>query len=248
MPGDDLTHGPPATIKQAAVATGSARSTGIPCAMVDGLYRALPGERAFLPPSSASSSRDLSLSVGRPGPRDFAVRAGHVGLTCHPRPSHPRLTCCDDRPKRPSSTRRDAREDRSDLPDAASTDTCARLARRAIRAWRACGICALGKWVRERDWALKERGHHCRQRTHRQQDWASLLCRQRYAPRQRPDAKHGHEFRRADLLGSVRCHEPKQLEWLRLQATGHFWRDQRPPLLTRFELEHSRTSAQNPAI
>jgi hypothetical protein len=163
MPGDGLTHGPPATKK-----TTSARSTGIPCAMVYGLYRALPGDRAFLPSSSARSSRDLSFSVGTPGPRDFAVRAGHVRLTCHPRPSHPRLTCCDDRPKRPSSSRRDAREDRSDLPDVASTDTCGRLARRAIRAWRACGICALRKCVRERDWALKERGHHSRQRTHRQ--------------------------------------------------------------------------------
>ena len=34
--------------KQAAVTTGSARSTGIPCAMVYGLYRALPGAPGFL--------------------------------------------------------------------------------------------------------------------------------------------------------------------------------------------------------
>jgi hypothetical protein len=34
MPGDGLTHGPPATKKQAAVTTGSAGSTGIPRAMV----------------------------------------------------------------------------------------------------------------------------------------------------------------------------------------------------------------------
>jgi hypothetical protein len=34
MPGDGLTHGPPATKKQAAVTTGLARSTGIPCTMV----------------------------------------------------------------------------------------------------------------------------------------------------------------------------------------------------------------------
>jgi hypothetical protein len=47
MPGDGLTHGPPATV--------------------------------------------------RPGPYDFAVRACHVRLACHPRPSHPRLTCRDDR-------------------------------------------------------------------------------------------------------------------------------------------------------
>jgi hypothetical protein len=67
---------------QAAVTTGLAGSTGIPCAMVYGLYRALPGDRAFLPPSSARSTRKLSLSVGRPGPRDFAVRVRHVRLTC----------------------------------------------------------------------------------------------------------------------------------------------------------------------
>src|SRR5690349_19540054 len=34
MPGEGLTHGPPATKKLAAVTTGSARSSGIPCAMV----------------------------------------------------------------------------------------------------------------------------------------------------------------------------------------------------------------------
>ena len=44
MPGDDLTHGPPATKKQAAVTTGRAGSAGIPCAMVYVLYRALPGD------------------------------------------------------------------------------------------------------------------------------------------------------------------------------------------------------------
>ena len=48
MPGDDLTHGPPATKKQAAVTTGRAGSTGIPCAMVYGLYRALPGDHRLV--------------------------------------------------------------------------------------------------------------------------------------------------------------------------------------------------------
>ncbi len=45
----------------------------------------------------AKHHRQLDLSVGRPGPRDFAVRVSHVRPTCHPRPSHPRLTCRDDR-------------------------------------------------------------------------------------------------------------------------------------------------------
>jgi hypothetical protein len=120
--------------KQAAVTTGSAGSTGIPCAMVYDLYRALPGDRAFLPPSPAACDCRLSTSVGVPEPHDFTVREGHVRLTCHPRPSHPRPTRRDDRPKRPSSSRRDVRENRCDLPDAASADTCGRLARRAIRA------------------------------------------------------------------------------------------------------------------
>src|SRR6202047_408771 len=39
------------------------------------LYRALPGDRAFLPPSPAKvASRKLDASVGASGPHDFAVR------------------------------------------------------------------------------------------------------------------------------------------------------------------------------
>ena len=72
---------------------------------------------------------------------------GHVRLTCPQRPPHPHLTYRDDRPKRPSSSRRDAREHRCDLPDGASADACDRLARRAICAWRACGNCPSGKCV-----------------------------------------------------------------------------------------------------
>ena len=41
----------------------------------NGLYRALPGDRAFLPPSSADIAfRRLDTSVGASGPHDFAVR------------------------------------------------------------------------------------------------------------------------------------------------------------------------------
>jgi hypothetical protein len=41
------------------------------------LYRALPGDRALLPPSPSRNCvpRKLSASVGAPGPHDFAVRA-----------------------------------------------------------------------------------------------------------------------------------------------------------------------------
>ena len=41
--------------------------------MVYGLFRALPGDRALLPPSSAIS-RQLDASVEASGPHDFAVR------------------------------------------------------------------------------------------------------------------------------------------------------------------------------
>ena len=43
--------------------------------MVYGLLRALPGDRAFLPPSPAKiASRELDASVGASGPHGFAVR------------------------------------------------------------------------------------------------------------------------------------------------------------------------------
>ncbi|CCE11990.1 hypothetical protein BRAS3843_900025 [Bradyrhizobium sp. STM 3843] len=49
MPGDGLAHGPPAEKKQAAVTTGPAGSSGIPCAMVLTLIRDLPGDRLSCP-------------------------------------------------------------------------------------------------------------------------------------------------------------------------------------------------------
>ena len=47
-----------------------------------GLLRALPGDRAFLPPSSARrfASRELDASFGAPGPHGFTVRSQHVRL------------------------------------------------------------------------------------------------------------------------------------------------------------------------
>jgi hypothetical protein len=88
-PGDGLTHGPPATKKAGGVTTGSARSTGIPCAMVYGLYEISPVSQALLPPSPARRGtrlRELSASVGAPGPHDFAVREHVIRLvTCRVR-------------------------------------------------------------------------------------------------------------------------------------------------------------------
>ena len=67
------------------------RHPGLPCAMVYGLLRALPGERLFLPPSSARSfaSRELDTSVGVSGPHGFTVRSSHARQSQLSRPPHP---------------------------------------------------------------------------------------------------------------------------------------------------------------
>src|SRR5262249_51370921 len=60
--------------KQAAVTTGSTGSTGgIPCAMVLTLIARSPWEPGFVAPIAREIiSRELGLSVGRPGPHVFA--------------------------------------------------------------------------------------------------------------------------------------------------------------------------------
>jgi hypothetical protein len=107
------------------------RSTGTPGIPArngfNSLCRALPGDRAFLPPSSADkwlvrarlgrhAFRELDASVGASGPHDFAVRSQHLSsarlVIAHrpfdppcdplarktlPRPSHPAPNVRDDR-------------------------------------------------------------------------------------------------------------------------------------------------------
>jgi hypothetical protein len=90
------------------------------------------------PQGARCALREFSACIGAPEPHDFAVRLSHVRPTCPPRPPHPRPTVRDDRPKRPSSSRRDAREHGFDLPDGASLGACGRLARRAVCAWGVC--------------------------------------------------------------------------------------------------------------
>ena len=74
--------------------------------MVYGLFRALPGDRAFLPPSPAKAAlRELDASVGASGPHDFAVRLSAVRqerIRVHRIPPHVR----DDR-ETPLARRRD---------------------------------------------------------------------------------------------------------------------------------------------
>jgi hypothetical protein len=67
---------PPVQKKSTGVSNqGYTASAGIPCTMVLRLIRALPGDRALLPPSPRGSyPARLSASVGAPGPHDFAVR------------------------------------------------------------------------------------------------------------------------------------------------------------------------------
>jgi hypothetical protein len=73
-----------------------------PAQWLYGLLRALPGDRAFLPPSLPRKlSAELSASVGAPGPHDFAVRSNAIrpAYQCltRPRPSHPASNVRDDR-------------------------------------------------------------------------------------------------------------------------------------------------------
>src|SRR6267142_323412 len=109
------------------VTTVAPGSPGIPARNgFNGLLRALPGDRACLPPSSADIGclssveptclRELDASVGASGPHDFAVRSNRLSSAhsviahrsfdppCHhlarktlPRPSHPVPYVRDDR-------------------------------------------------------------------------------------------------------------------------------------------------------
>jgi hypothetical protein len=65
--------------------------------MVLRLIRALPGDRALLPPSFAGQSRDLDASVGASGPHAFAVRFSAARLATLLRPPHPASNVRDDR-------------------------------------------------------------------------------------------------------------------------------------------------------
>src|ERR1700719_2830039 len=76
--------------KRTRVSQVTPESPGIPHAMVYGLYRALPGARAFWPPSSVKVSlHELDTSVEVPGPHVFTVRFKRPRQERHPRPPHP---------------------------------------------------------------------------------------------------------------------------------------------------------------
>jgi hypothetical protein len=71
--------------------TGTAGSSGLPCAMVYRLIRALPGDHAWLPPSVVGliETSDFDACIGASGPHDFAVRMSSARLASLARPPHP---------------------------------------------------------------------------------------------------------------------------------------------------------------
>jgi hypothetical protein len=95
MPGARCTRSPLCNVESTGVeATGTPESPGIPARNgFNGLCRALPGDRALLPPSSRGyrfvtarlgrqNSAKLDASVGASGPHDFAVRDQHLSSAC----------------------------------------------------------------------------------------------------------------------------------------------------------------------
>ena len=92
-------------------------NAGFPCAMVYGLLRALPGDRACLPPSPPWSllHEGLNASVGAPGPHDFAVRAFRRSSSPSPTSTASHRNVRDVR--NAPLIGRDARIDIIDLPD-----------------------------------------------------------------------------------------------------------------------------------
>ena len=90
MPGDGLTHGPRAAEKHGAGTTGATGSSRH--SLRDGLrlIARSPWEPGFLAPITGEIiSRRLDLSVGRPGPHAFAVRADDARRASSSRPSQP---------------------------------------------------------------------------------------------------------------------------------------------------------------
>jgi hypothetical protein len=82
---------------QAAVTTGLAGSTGIPCAMVLTAYGALSSASGLDSRRRPAQRRaELDPSVGESGPHAFAVRPGHTRRVKPLRPSHSRLNVRDD--------------------------------------------------------------------------------------------------------------------------------------------------------
>src|SRR5436190_18359441 len=75
--------------RTSVVATGSPKQSDLPCAMVYGLFRALPGDRAFLPPSLTNCFTSLTPASGRQDHTASPSAIGIARLAKPKRPSHP---------------------------------------------------------------------------------------------------------------------------------------------------------------
>jgi hypothetical protein len=106
MPGEGLTHGPRAIKKHGEGTTGSAGSSGIPCAMVLRLIARSPREPGFLAPVAARSSH--AAWPQRREARTTRLRRPRRQRSSHTpsRPSHPAANVRDDR-EAPLRRRRD---------------------------------------------------------------------------------------------------------------------------------------------
>ena len=101
--------------KQAAVTTGLAESTGIPCTMVLTLLRALPGVHDFLVTvASRVILRDLAPAQGRQDHTTSPSASAALVARAAQRPSHPAPNTRDDR-EAPLSRARDGADHGSDL-------------------------------------------------------------------------------------------------------------------------------------
>ena len=97
MPGDGLTHGPPATKNAGGSHHRFSRINRH--SLRDGVtvYTRSPRGAGLDSPRRSQSSCELDPSVGRSGPHDFTVRIGRARLAQPTRPSHPAPNVRDDR-------------------------------------------------------------------------------------------------------------------------------------------------------
>jgi hypothetical protein len=119
------------------------RHPAFPAHGFNGLFRGLPGDRAFLPPSprNALALPRVDTSVEISGRHDFAVRDTRI-VSCVGRVH--RISCptfCDDR-ETPLMRAEDARKTAGDLPVVTSENICGKLALRAnqLRRRNSCQV------------------------------------------------------------------------------------------------------------
>ncbi len=95
-PGACRPHGPPANKMQAAEPQVWPDIPSLPARQCYGLYVISLVRRACWPPSLAARHRELGISVGMPGPHDFAVARACARHAQPTRPSLPALDVRDD--------------------------------------------------------------------------------------------------------------------------------------------------------